>query len=262
MPGRIFLGHDPGNNRALHLDANRNFLERIMYMPHFYGCTVDVNDPTRAFADYVEFKIDYTKGLDPNNGSWALVKNWGYNVTAAYQDQSRFQSVATLSNGRTYGLLRNGNSGWTVVELVSNGGIRFTGTNTSSFDCQIYPDGSVKSGLSLNSLGVSSTFLSKPLVGFDGSNNPQWGPAAIIATSPTATINDPLYSAGNSTITSSNIAVAFDAGLPPYPFGSAEFHLGGIKLGTNKWLWRTAPVTNTGYTGRSRRRVLRYWQWS
>jgi PA14 domain/PKD domain/Secretion system C-terminal sorting domain len=245
--GSFWIG-DPGNNRSIHLDAGRNYLERVMYMPHFYGCTVDVNDPTRAFADYLEFKIDYSKGLDPNNGSWTLVKNWGYNVTAAYQDQSRFHSVATLSNGRTYGLIRNGNV-WAVVELISNGGLRITGLHTKNLDCQLYPDGSLKTGLSFNSLGVSSTFLNQSLVGFDGSNNPQWGPATIIATSPPATIYDPLYSAGNSTITSSNIAVAFDAGLPPSPFGSAGFHLGGIKLGTSKWLWRTAPVTNTGYTG-------------
>jgi hypothetical protein len=248
VPDGSFWVGDPGNNRAIHLDANRNYLERIMYMPHFYGCTVDVNDPTRAFADYLEFKIDYSKGLDPNNGSWTLVKNWGFNVTSGYQDQSRFHSVATLSNGRTYGLIRHG-SVWAVVELISGGGLRITGINTSNLDCQLYPDGSIKTGFSFNSLGVSSTFLSKPLVGFDGSNNPQWGPATVIATSPPATIFDPLYTAGNSTITSSNIAVAFDAGLPPSPFGSAGFHLGGIKMGTNKWLWRTAPVTFTGYTG-------------
>ncbi len=243
--GSFWVG-DPGNNRALHLDAGRNYLERIMYMPHFYGCTVDANDPTRAFADYLEFKIDYSKGLDPNNGSWTLVKNWGYNVTSAYQDQTRFHSIATLSNGRTYGLIRNSYV-WAVVELMSGGGLRFTGISTPNTDYDLYPDGSLKTGLKGYTLGVSATFISEPLTGFDGSNNPQWGPATTIATSPPATISDPIYSSGNTTITSSNIAVAFDAGLPP--LGSSGFHLGGIKLGTNKWLWRAAPVTFAGYTG-------------
>jgi PA14 domain/Secretion system C-terminal sorting domain/PKD domain len=245
-PDGTFWVGDPGNNRSLHLDANRNFIAQIMFMPHFYDCAVDPNDPTRAFADYLEFKIDYSQSLDPYNGSWKLVKNWVYNVNSTNPNLGKFHRVATLSNGRTYGLIRD-NYVWDVVELMSVGGLRFTGVSTPSLDYDLYPDGSLKTGLKGYTLGVPATFISEPLLGFDGSNNPQWGPATTIATSPPATQSDPIYQSGNTTITSSNIAVAFDAGLPPR--GSTGFHLGGIKLGTNKWLWRAAPVTFVGYTG-------------
>ena len=246
-PDGTFWVGDPGNNRSMHLTGNRTYINQIMFMPHFYACTVDPNNPTRAFADYLEFKIDYTKSLDPNNGSWTLVKNWGYNITGAYNDQSRLRTVVTLSNNRTYALVRHGST-FTIAELLPIGGLRFTGIDLPDGSYQLFADGSLRSGLFVTAIGNPSTYQSKPLSGFDGVNNPIWGPASIIATSPPATPTDPLsYGSGNTVITSSNVVVSFDAGLPP--FGSSGYHLGGIRQGDNKWLWRTAPSTFKDYSG-------------
>ena len=244
--GSFWLG-DPGNCRALHYTANRTFIERIMYLPHFYSSVVDPTNPTRAFADYLEFKIDYSKSLNPSNGSWTLVKNWGYNVTGEYDNQFyRFRYLTTLSNGHTYAFLRH-NYKLAVVELPSTGGIRYTGIELPNLDYQLLQDGSLIIA-SQAIMGKASTWSLQTLAGFDGLNNPVWGASKTIATSPPATSNDPLYyGAGNTVITSSNVLACFDGGLPPY--GSSGFHLGGIKLGDTKWMWRTANSTFRQYTG-------------
>ena len=83
--------------------------------------------------------------------------------------------------------------------------------------------------------------------GFDGLNNPVWDKETIIAASPPAKRNDPLYWGNSNTlrsgeITSSGILVSFDGGLTPN--GSDGWHLGGIKTGDSNWLWRTAFSTH------------------
>jgi PA14 domain/Secretion system C-terminal sorting domain/PKD domain len=236
--GSFWVG-DPGDNRSLHFASDRTFIEQIMFMPHSYACTADPNNPSRAFADYLEFKIDYSKSLDPQNSSWTLVKNWGYNITSAYNDQSRFHTVVTLANGRTYGLVRHGNA-WAIGELVPNGGLRLTGNETPDLTYQVNADGSMTSGLYIHA-GSLTPYINMPLKGFDGANNPIWGAANIVVPAPTFSPTDPR--GGNPVITSSNVVVSFDAGLNP------GFHLAGIKPGSNKWLWRTAASTSTSYSG-------------
>ncbi len=240
--GSLWVG-DPGDNRSLHLATNHSFIEQIMITPHFYGCAVDPNDPTRAFAEYLEFKIDYTKGLGPGNGSWTLVKNWRYTITPAYDDMSRFFKVATLSNGKTYGLIRHNNSGngtWAVVEFPASGNLRFTGIETPDLNYTLYADGSLVSGLYYNG-GSLAPYVKKALNGFDGANNPIWSAAAVVVPAPLLTATGPQGS--RPAITSSNIVVSFDNNL------NTGYHLGGIKPGSNQWLWRTALSTTTSYTG-------------
>jgi hypothetical protein len=59
-------------------------------------------------------------------------------------------------------------------------------------------------------------------------------------------MKDPLHLA-NTVLTSSDILVSFDGGIPPN--GSGGYHLGGIKVGDTSWLWRTAASTFKEYTG-------------
>lgn len=253
--GSFWVG-DSGNNRIQHYTKDRNYIERVMYMPHFYTCGVDKNDPTRVFADYLEFKVDYTKSLGPDNGSWTLHKNWGYNVPSTYDGEfHRLRFVSTLSNGRTYALQKqNGTyNRWHVVELVPNGTLRFTNVLIDNINAgvQMYPDGSLRR-ISSQNVGKPVQFLRKPLTGFDGSNNPLWGPEEVVATSPVKTNDDPLYWGSeikltSGEITSSNILISFDGGLAPY--GSTGYHLGAIKVGDSKWLWKTAKSTSTNYQG-------------
>jgi hypothetical protein len=255
-PDGSFWVEDSGNSRAEHFSANRTYIEDIMYLPNSYSSFVDPNNPTRVFSDYLEFQVDYSKPLAPNNGSWTLVRNWGYSVPANLDDQyNRLRSVVTLNNGHTYALLHditNGNNGsYEVVELPASGQLRFTGVYTPSFHYQIYPDGSIRSSTAVT-IGAPTVWTERLLTGFDSSNNPLWGTETTIASSPPATNQDPVYY-GNGVvrygeITSSGVVASFDNGLPPNNGGSG-YHLGGIKTGTNTWLWRVAPSTFPSYGG-------------
>jgi hypothetical protein len=101
-----FWVQDSGNSRLQHYSANRVFINRVMYLPTSYSVTVNRNDATRLFSDYLEFKIDYSKSLSPQNGSWTLVNNWGAMVPDEWDRKyNRLKDVVTLKNGRTYALL-------------------------------------------------------------------------------------------------------------------------------------------------------------
>jgi hypothetical protein len=244
--GSFWVG-DPGNARALHFTGTRAYVEQLMFLPHFYSSVADQNNATRVFADFMEFKIDYSKSLGTSNSSWILVKNWGYPVTKAYNDAYfRLRGLTTLSNGRTYAFLRHA-SNLALVELPATGNIRFTGIELPGLGSEMMADGSLRSASAFVA-GKPMVWSIQPLTGFTASGNPVWGASATYATSPAATQNDPVnFGSGNTAYTTSNILVSFDAGLPPG--GSSGYHLGGIKAGDNKWLWRTAKVTSTGYTG-------------
>ncbi|UFH53114.1 PA14 domain-containing protein [Spirosoma sp. KNUC1025] len=113
---------------------------------------------------------------------------------------------------------------------------------------QLYPDGSLRRTYR-TAVGQAQKFTRKPLTGFDGANNPLWGSETTLATTPLTTSDDPLYY-GNQIklrageVTASNVVVAFDGSK-----ASTKYHLGGIRLSDNKWLWRTAVNTHWAYTG-------------
>ena len=125
--GSFWVG-DAGNYRALHFSASRTFIERIMFLQNTYSSTVDPNDSTRVFANYLEFKIDYSKPLDNGkNGSWELKRNWGPGFNSRqfggdFDPTERLRKIVTLSNGRTYGILRStktGPGGYPLMEFIS-----------------------------------------------------------------------------------------------------------------------------------------------
>ena len=123
-------------------------------------------------------------------------------------------------------------------------GLRFTGVELQGLIIRVSPDGSLKT-VTDASTGTPSVWTSLPLSGFDASNNPTWGAANNFATTPPNTAMDPATNGQRTVpVTSSNIVVAFDPG------GSATgYHLGGVQVGTNKWLWRTAKATRKDYMG-------------
>jgi hypothetical protein len=257
--GSFWVG-DSGNDRSQHFADNCTFIGTLMWIPTFYSAFVDPNDPTRVFANALEFHIDYSKPLGPDNGSWTLVKNWGYNLPANYYDQyGVLRNVTTLRNGRTYATLRGGTSlnQLQFVELPRTGGLRFTGVMTPNLGYALAPDGSLHV-VSPEVLGNPITFSKESLIGFDASNNPLYGPLTTVASSPAVTPDGPAwYTAGIGIgipweITSSNIIPVFDA-LVPHPAyandaaNHAGWHLGGLDVASSAWQWKTAPSTDTNY---------------
>ena len=251
--GSFWVG-DNGNFRALHLKADFSYQDEIMFLPRTYSCNVDGTNPSRVFAGFLEFSVDYSKPLAGANGSWKLVRNWSINVPGKYQGQfDILRGVATLSNGRTYASLKNATTGgFELVELVSGGLLRLTGQVISppseGGTTQLYADGSLRRTYR-TTVGQAQKFTQKPLTGFDSNNNPIWGAETTLATTPPATSDDPLYYGNqlklrSGEVTSSGVVIAFDGSK-----ASTRYHLGGIRLSDNKWLWRTAVNTHPAYTG-------------
>jgi hypothetical protein len=90
------------------------------------------------------------------------------------------------------------------------------------------------------------TWQKKTLTGFNG-NNPVWGEWATIASTNQTTAQDPVHVGAYMnpwSITSTNIIPAFRG---QRIVGERNvFHLGGLKQGTNQWLWRTSITTPLG----------------
>jgi hypothetical protein len=253
QPDGSFWVEDCGNSRAQHYAADRSFINNIQYLIKSYNTRADPNNPSRLFSDYLEFKIDYSKPLAPDNNSWKLIKNWGFQVLPPNDDEfDKLKCIATLSNNRTYALSYNHfTRKWVVIELPPSGSLRATGIELNDDNTQLYPDGNLYR-MSRFKPGKPTTWTKRLLTGFDASNNPLWSDETIIASSTPATSEDPAYWGNKITlksgeITSTGVIVAFDGGLPPN--GGNGFHLGGIKLGDTKWLWRTAMSTPHKYQG-------------
>jgi hypothetical protein len=249
--GSFWVG-DVGNERVQHYNASRVFIDRIMSLPHSYSVSVDRNDPTRVFNEYLEFKVDYSKPLAANNGSWTLVRNWRRGVTKDYFQEGMmriFTQVITLSNGRTYATLENSKIPDErypeIVEMPASGNLRYTGVK---FDVDakdfIETDGTRRRYISSGHIGEGGYWESQKLTGFSN-NNPVWGSSSRIADLPTIAENDPASGyVTDAVITTSDILVVFD-----HEEYNTGYHLGAVKKGDNKYLWKTSPSTTYDYAG-------------
>lgn len=111
----------PGSCRAIRMNSGVENAS-IAFIPMNYSMSCDRNNPTRVFAGFVEYQIDYT------DKSWRFVKNWSSQFSSSYKKSNSdirkvFNSVITVS-GRTYAFVDNYSGGTTtpqVVELTSSG---------------------------------------------------------------------------------------------------------------------------------------------
>ncbi|MFD1255623.1 PA14 domain-containing protein [Mucilaginibacter terrae] len=251
-PDGSFWVEDTGNARLQHYSASRIFMNRVMYLPTSYSVTVDRTDAARVFSDYLEFKIDYAKTLGPHNGSWTLVKNWGAMVPKEWDRKyTRLKDIITLKNRHTYALIGGeGKIVRQVIELTAQSALRFTGKMVA-MNYSMDNDGNLYR-ISNFKHGTPNTWYKQTLNGFDQANNPLWGNDAAVASTQPATNNDPLNE-GNGTVlytgekTSTDVFVAFNPRASVV--NNTKPHLGGVRMGDNKWLWQTAAGTHRGYRG-------------
>lgn len=250
---------DSGNGRNLHFDQTHKLIDRLMYLPHCFNSGVDKSNSTRVFANYLEFQVDYSK---PVNEGWCLIRNWGGQIPANYMvDSGGFTNVVTLKNGKTYAFLYNPHTKQhDLVELTSQHSIRSTGLSFSTAPMKaVFADGSLRycsNGLIDKKENPITQFCSRPLEGFDEYDNPIWSnEVTILAEIKKTSLDDPLdwYDRGLQMPclkTTGNIYISFDANVPIHDWGnSAGYHLGGVKHGDDKWLWRTAKATSKTYQG-------------
>lgn len=248
LPDGSFYAGDVGNLRTQHYSANGSFIDRIMFLQNVYNTSVDKSNPKRVFSDFLEFEVDYSLPMGAKNNSWKLVKNWGGNFGAQFDQFNKILNITTLKNGRTYGMLRIRDN-YFIVELVNGGVIRNTGVvfKQRTF---IHEDGSKITNPG-TSFGYGCNLFKSPLLGFDNNNNPIWSDnEELLSNTPPVNAKDPAPWEGfrGDVITKSDNLIYFDY-TRAVDGHSTGYHLGAIKKGTDKWLWRTAKSTDISYNG-------------
>jgi len=235
--GSFWVG-DQENHRVLHISGSGSYLEQIMYQPFSYCASMDQNNPSRVFNQFLEFQVDYTK---PLSQSWTLVNNWKASADPNHVGYAEgISCVTTLANGRSYALVNNSSCqhGYLkeVCELTATG-LRFTGifpmTNSVTGWNSIAADGSARMTIT-----GSALWYGAPLTGFDTNGNPVWGAQTVIASASQGG-TDPYPRWGGfgddpAAISSNNILISLDQSL------NNGWHLGGIKVGTTNWLWKAS----------------------
>jgi hypothetical protein len=203
QPDGTFWILDTANLRILHFSANRTYLNQIASLPDRLQLAGDQNNPTRVFSGNLEFQVSLAplQPGDPSlsaNPSWVLRKNWGAGL-----DQKRYGTlvnVATHTNGRTYGQIRDNatnEAGYMgvrtqLVELPANGQLRFTGSaledyGNGGFSYEQMPSGDLICGrvdtrkYNYDAGGDAELRCEKRiLTGYDSNNNPQYGPVETV----------------------------------------------------------------------------------
>ncbi len=245
------LAIDACNNRMLRFFTGGHIDVPVAYLPASYASTVDHGNPTRVFANFLEFEVDTNAPLVPG-ASWRLVRNWLAGLPAQLQSDDAFNAgfggfstVETLSNGRTYGVLTVKNR-QAIVELPTNGPLRFirflvappTGNPTPWV---LYENGELGYAITSSS---AQTVLRLALTGFDNHGNPQWASEPNRIASVPLSAASPHYRGSFSgpmgprfPLTSTGKVVFFDGSVK----GNEGFHLGATLQGGTRWLWQASP---------------------
>ena len=250
-----FWVNDFQNFRVQHYDASRTFVNRIMSLGAVYSITADPNQTNRVFVgqsppltpqSLLEFDVDYV------NNTSTLVKNWAGNLPSIFNLQYDIK-FATLSNGRTYGLIPRPPTS-EIIELTSGDTARMAGITKTGM--RLTPEGNL---LQFNRgvIGGVTTMNSYPLTGFT-SGNPTWsGTPTNLFTTPRLTRDDPnsYPRTANSIITASKKAIMYDPSSAWTVVNNhiidakTGAHLIAIDSGTNRVRFKTLRGTHINYFG-------------
>jgi hypothetical protein len=265
-PDSSYWVGDPGNARILHISSTGKYIEEISFLRYLYYVAIDHTNPTRVFADALEFAVNYSVPIVPGDGgagSWSLARNWAACVPASYTGQFgfRFAQVQTLPNGLTYGLLYNyvaaTNQAYNeLVQFPATGPLvrsgQFlspTGWKFQFFDhsgnlawWSFIPASPATSTTA--AIPATQTAYSAPLTGYDANSLPTYGPATVVASVPntgvTTTPNG--YAGWGQTFP----PIATTGGYyPTYQTAIStpgqDHHLGAVLAGGSNWSWTGAP---------------------
>jgi len=252
--GSFWIG-DLGNNRALHISSTGGYLDQVAFIRFLYQVAADHNDPTRVFANWLEYKMDYpssASGEDKGDHfTWSLVKNWS---VCSGPSLKPFTRVITMANGRTYGQVGTvtNPANAELVELPKTGPLRHSGQYlfTGYFPEFLDNEGGVSYWAgALKSKNVTFTAYQRDLLGFDAADIPQWGnahPVASVSIPQSAdlhAINDPFGFSGWGMHmfpepTTSGYFVTYNT--MSTTISGRDFHLGGVMRGSSDWAWKTS----------------------
>lgn len=244
---------DPNNYRILKYNSSLVYQDQVQYLPDPLTSTIDVNDHTRLFCGWLEFEIDYT--AENLEDAWVFKRSWGKNITDEFQAIfTRFRSVATLSNGKTYALIEVDSPKRQHIVELDEDGVRYTGIELASWPSGTYEtNGDItfyKPGVATN---VDVFRIDRfPLTGFSG-DDPTYGSLTSLVTFGNVQPTDPVYLGdsksrpaqnddGNWVVLNPLKSVTNGVG------GNDAYHL-GIYNESNDLLVKTAQATATGYNG-------------
>lgn len=238
---------DMGNNRMMHYSVDRNFLEQIQYTPDWLMMSVDKNNPSRLFVDFLEYEIDYSKADVAQ--SWTLKNNWGFDITDEYNNPfGKIREPVTLSNGRTYFLLRKDRK-FEVTELTT-AGVRITDVILDELDWVWLDDGSLIY-IAGAGVGQAARWSKYALQGFDANNDPKYGAGQLLAERIRKDVKEPLYR-GTGWLTMGFIGddkiVSFNGRRESEGYKDA-YHLGLLDIHTGEWVFKTSKATGESYKG-------------
>ncbi len=258
--GSIWVG-DVGNFRLQHYSAARAYVDRVQWMPNCYSLFVNQTDATQVFAQFLEYKIDYTKGLY-EAGAWELVRNYRAGFPTAYfqltnlyqniQIESALADVTTFADGRRFALSLRQDKSVTVVELPTNGPARLTGrTFPESEQLRMTKDGTLYGSTTDGSVPPPTYRLKRRLRGaYDGNNDPTYGALTTIHSFAYTSTDAVNHSGGPApfTFSSTGDLITFDANIKPYP-DNTGYHLGLRQMALNRYKWQGALATHSYYQG-------------
>lgn len=269
--GSYWVGDD-GNYRTLHFSSTGTYLEQIAFMENCYTTGVDKNNSTRLFGQWMEFSVsDYDNPTVTS--SWTLVKNYRSMIPGEYfeNEYNRMQNIFQVNvlqqvvthQGHTYGIIqRAGNKLLTVIELMPNAPVRFTGItlgqmlqgNNNIEAWVLMKDGSLAlhrmAGVNVDTGYGTEKWVRRAFTGLDGNGNPTWAPEVTIE-EVAVTPKDPVPVSQGSVdfgITDSGVLIAYNPTLYKLSTGAGMgYHLGGVKNG--QWSWGSHMATSPDYLG-------------
>ncbi len=244
---------DHCNNRTLRFrtDAGDDVHSdaQVAYLPGVYASTVDHANPRRVFANFLELDTEPDVPAHPGP-RWKLVRNWLVGLPAALVDRRAFngllgglQTVETLSNNRTYGML-TAHDRQVMVELPAAGPLRvvkmFGQPLPGATPVSMYENGNL--GYALSGPSTQSV-MRLPLTGFDSTGDPVWATEPLVLARVPKQAGSPHYRgafagfAPRFPVTGSGKVVFFDQSV----IGNEGFHLGAAAMGGTDWLWQASP---------------------
>lgn len=201
---------------------------KISYLPMLYNVCVDRNNPTRVFANWVEYSVNYT------DMSWTIVKNWFPQLTAPYlplndanYNVKGFAPMDVVTvNGRTLALA-------TYFNIDNSRGLAVVELGNSITTVRSFGDWS---NISLDVNGDVIEFVNNSFVRhvYNGTN---YNAPTTISIVP----NMDVQGAPQYDISHTNGAIVYQ---PEMKWDGR--HLGEVRNG--KWLYKVAPSYNYPYS--------------